>query len=187
MIRCQRLSAAIGLLALAVILVSGAAAPAAAQAGVFIAAGPTLPVSDYGDYANTGWMADGGVIYTLPAGGVWLAADGFYGQNKHNDDSGDETHLYGGAGSIGYTIGADATKPRPYLFGQAGALVHHYSPGDSSIESSSDTKFMWGGGAGVIFPVGNVGLYLESRYMSAHASQDNTDFIPIFVGVVIGG
>jgi len=160
------------------------ATPAAAQNRpfYFLGAGATLPTGEYGDYAKTGWMVDGGAGMPVGTDGrLWFGADAMYGSNKHDDDTGDKTNLYGAFGNVGYQFMQAA--PSPYIYGAAGLLVHHYSPGDSGFDSESETKFAWGGGAGYVIPIGSASLWAEARYVA----RADTKFIPIMVGVTIGG
>ena len=176
----SRYSAAVVGLVLAVAV----AAPAAAQNRpfYFLGAGLTMPTGEYGDYAKSGWMLDGGVGLPMGTDGkMWVGGDVMYGSNKHEGSAGDKTNLYGASGNVGYQFVPNALSP--YVYGTAGLLVHSYSPGDSGFDSESDTSFAWGGGAGVAAPVGGASIWAEARYVS----RGDTKFIPILVGVTIGG
>ena len=166
-----------------------AAAPSAGQS-VFFGAGPTFPISDYGDYANTGFLAIGGVL--IPVGGpASLVLEGFYGQNSHSEDAGSgKTNPLGAMGGVVLDFSGEG-EAGPYVFGEAGLMVHKYSP--ETGEGDSETAFGFGGGAGYGFPLGNLSAWIEGRYMSASydaeegsaASSESTAFVGIVAGVSI--
>lgn len=177
----QRFTAA-AVATLLTVLATAAPAHAQNRPFYFVGGGITVPTGDYGDYAKTGWLVDGGI--GIPAGStgqIWWGADVMYGSNKHEGDAGDKTNLYGAHGNLGYAFMPEGFSP--YVYGTAGFLVHKYSPGDSGFESESDTDFAWGGAAGVSAPMGGFSVWAEARYVA----RGDTKFIPLVVGVTFGG
>jgi hypothetical protein len=145
-------------------------APASAQVFGFLGAGATIPTSDYGDYANTGWMGAAGVGFPIGDAGLAVGAEGFYGQNNHDYD-GDKTNPYGALGFVQYSFG-DQARLHPYLLGGAGILVHKYS--SDNFNGDSESQFAYSFGAGLAYPLGaTTGLYGEGRYWG---SEDTTFF-----------
>jgi hypothetical protein len=81
---------------------------------------------------------------------------------------------------------AEDTKVRPYLIGGVG-LYNAKATGDDVIDDSSETDFGINGGAGFDFQAGNVGVFVEGRFHNVFSDPSNTNFIPITVGVRLGG
>jgi hypothetical protein len=161
-------------------LLLGTAAPGAAQAFGFIGAGATFPTGDYGEYADTGWLASLGVGLPVGPAGFVVGIEGFYGQNNHSDFEGDKTNPYG-ADLFGlYRLGA-AGRVAPYVLGAVGILVHKY--GSDTYEEDSSSEFLFSAGAGVDIPLnGPLSLYGEGRYFSA----GDTGFFGILAGLTFG-
>ena len=151
-----------------------------AQTSIFVGAGPTFPVGDYGTYAKTGWLAAAGFSVPVGTKGLSAGAELAFGSNKHSDIAGGKTNLFGGFGFLQYRVGNPA-KPGVYLFGEAGALNHQYKPVSTSGVSSDDWGFAVGGGAGVDIPMGGVSLYVEARIIT----RSGTGFVPIMAGIAI--
>lgn len=158
--------AAVGLLLFAV--------PLQAQ-GIFVGGGVTIPTGEFGDFADTGWLATGGFWFDLGDSGVAAGVEGFYGQNDH-DTEGEKTNPYGAMGFLLYRVGSPE-RVGPYGFGGAGVIVHDFS---SATESSSDTNFGYEFGAGLDFPfTTRVGAWLEARFMGS----SETNFFGILAGL----
>ena len=158
------------------------AAPLAAQLGFHIGAGVTMPSSDYGNYAKTGWMGIGGVTFSLGPAPIKIQVDALYGINDHEEDPnapGAKTAVYGGMGNAVYNIGAGPIKP--YVLGGVGYLSHAYSD-DSGDFNDTKWKFAWNIGGGVNFGLGGLTVFAEARYLD----RDRTAFIPIFAGLRFG-
>ncbi len=165
---------------LAAALLLAAAATAHAQARFFVGAGASIPVSEYGDLADTGWITSLGVVGDLGDQGVFGFFEGMYGRNSHSGVTGNATNLYGGGGALGYRFG-DASKAGVYVYGSAGLLVNKFSPNVGS--GTSKTRFAFGPAFGIDIPLNKVALWIEGRYIH---SKD-TRFIPIMVGLSFGG
>lgn len=171
------------LLLCAAALLAVPAGAARAQAGFFVAGGPSIPLGDYGDFAQTGWMAFGGVHLGLPLVPVKFRAEGMYGQNAHEGPSTEKTALYGGMANVIFQVGPPLVPVKPYIIGGAGYLNHHYSPGDAGGASTDEWKVVWGGGVGVSVSLLVVGAFVEARYLK----RNDTSFLPITVGLRFGG
>lgn len=168
----------------ALFLAIAAPSIAHAQASVFLMAGPTIPIGDFGDFAKTGWMGYAGVTFPLGENGLWAGVEGSYGQNSHDADvtfvdDGDKTNLIGAMGLLGYSIPTESSV-QPYVWGGAGLLVHRFSPATGS--SVSDSNFGFQAGAGVAIGEGSVKPLIEARIESAGSE---TQFIGVEVGALI--
>ena len=67
---------------------------------VWLGGGGTFPVSDYGSYANTGFIVMGGAGHPVGPDGLQIGVNGFYGQNNHDLVAGDKTNPYGVMGMV---------------------------------------------------------------------------------------
>jgi hypothetical protein len=170
-------------LAMAAALV-GSTAPSLAvaqQPVIFVGAGPTFPMGEFGDYAKTGWLAHAGVGIPIGDKGLSVGGNVVYGSNKHSDFAGDKTNLPGVFGFLQYRAG-DPAKPGFYAYGQVGILNHQYKPGEgATFEGESDWKPAFGGGAGVDVPLGAVNLYVEASLIA----RSGTNLVPVMAGLAI--
>jgi hypothetical protein len=168
---------------LALLIMGGAATPAAGQVGFTLGGGATVPVGDFGDVAATGWMAMAGVRLGLPLLPVGFRAEGLYGQNPHDGAATDKTVLYGAMANVIFQIGPPLVPVKPYLIGGVGYLNHKFSPGNSGLPEADEWKPVFGGGVGVNVSLVMVGIFAEVRYLR----RDDTSFFPIMAGLRLGG
>jgi len=159
-----------------------AAVPASAQFA-YLGGGATIPMSTYGDYANTGYMVIGGVGMPLGDQGLSMVGEAFFGQNNHSDVDGDFTNPWGFTAGVEFDLaGAEATRSA-YLFGGVGILVHRYASDQFESSSSSGLGFL--GGAGYYFPLGVINGWVEGRLQHASIDSDNTTFVGVLAGISI--
>jgi hypothetical protein len=147
----------------------------------FIGGGATVSTGEFGDYANTGWQALGGVELPLGNGPLSARVDAFYGRSSHQGDLGEGTKLPGATASLLYRFGTSSI--RPYLIGGAGFISHKYDPGSSGFSAESESMFALAFGAGLGFGRGNVRFFVESRMIRG---SEETSYVPIVGGVTIG-
>ncbi|HEX9563568.1 MAG TPA: hypothetical protein VF981_06345 [Gemmatimonadaceae bacterium] len=177
------------------ILFAGAAQ---AQVSWFVGAMGTMPVGDYGKYANIGWLAAAGASLPL-SGGNAIRIDGNFGINQHDSefDGGDaSTTLMGalarfikplGGGASGFS--ADRSGARPFQDGGAGSsaylhagggiLLHKYNP-PAGIDGSTDTQVVVSLGAGMNF---GRSLFGEVAY---NHGLDETTYLSFGLGFKFG-
>ncbi len=168
---------ALGLLGL-----TAAVNPLSAQ-WIWFGGGPTFPVSDYGDYADTGFLLIGGVGLPVGEAGLSAGVGGFFGQNSHSDVDGDKTSPFGIHGWVGYDLAGPNAESSIYLGGEIGVLWHKYS--SDLFEESTDSGLGIGGVVGYFFPLGSVNGWVEGRLQHASIDDENTSFVGIMAGVSV--
>ena len=159
----------------------------ASAQGIFVGGGVTFPVTDYGEYADVGWMIEGGFTVPIGEAGLSVLFDGLYGANGHNTEGtvDESTKLLGGFGGLVYSL-ADEGGGGLFCFGEAGILRHEYEAGEFS---DSETAFAWGGGAGYGYPINEtlsgwaLARYLQGSFDGDH--EDESETTAIF-GVMVG-
>jgi len=145
--------------------------PASAQ---YVQFGAGIPTSDYGDYADTGWLLAGGWQF-IDAGPVTLGPEVLYGSNGHTG-SDDKTNLFGANAVVELGFGED-NPVSPFIFGTLGWLSHKFSPDTGDSDTGSGISF--GGGAGIGLAVG---LYVEGRFLTASIDDLTTAIFAISLG-----
>jgi hypothetical protein len=175
--------------AAALALVMLLSAPAArAQAEFSIGGGVGIPLGDFDDFSKMGWQGTAAVSFvpaTLPVG---FQVDGSYGQYSDDSPLDLKSQFIYGTGNVVYRFATAAESTfRPYLIGGAG--VYNLKPtGDDVIgDPGSETKFGLNAGAGFDIKAGGAGLFLEGRFHNIFTEGSNTQFIPINVGIRLGG
>jgi hypothetical protein len=153
---------------------------ASAQANIFASAGASLPIGEFGDYANTGWMAQAGVGFQV-APSVSAGAGGFYGSNSHTTD-GDKTNLYGALAYALFTMGEDGSI-QPYVFGGPGFMVHSYKSESFPGAEGSESALAAGAGAGVNLPLGSLEAFIEGMVLSGFSDLEDTRVVVLAAGV----
>ena len=53
----------------------------------------------------------------------------------------------------------------------------------TSYETDTQTKWGLNGGVGLAFEIGRTAMFLESRYFTAYTENQNSDWVPIILGV----
>ena len=156
--------------------------PLSAQA-VWIGGGGTFPTSDYGDFANTGFLFMAGAGLPVGDQGVSVGVGGYYGQNNHEAVDGDKTNLYGFHGYVEYDFSGRDAERGFYVLAELGVLWHKFSS-DTSPEST-ESGFAYGGAAGYAFPIGGLTGWAEGRFTQASISDANTQFFGLAAGISI--
>ena len=166
-----------------------AQAQGAGRASFHVAGGLVLPTGDFGDGFKTGFQGLGGVNFGLSGLPFAIRVDGFYGQNNVDEDAvgpcdGCKTKFFGGLVGGQYNIGGGTSPVHPYILAQVGMTNAKFT---ASGFSDSETKFTFGGGAGLMFGMGSAHVFVEGKYLSVQTSGGSTSKIPILVGVQFGG
>ena len=175
----------------AVLMATVGAAPAMAQGAKFsLGGGLTLPLSDFDDAVGTGWHGLAAVGYQPADFPVGFQVDGMYqrfGFDDVPDDFDANFQIIQGTANVVYTFTtAESSSFHPYLIGGVG-LYNQKATGDDLPDTDSQTDFGVNAGAGFDFQLGSVGLFAEGRFHNVFGDPDNSNFIPISVGVRFGG
>ena len=175
------------------------AAPAMAQTAKFsVGGGLSLPLSNFGDAASTGWHGLAAVGFqpaNLPVG---FQIDGMFqrfGIEGAPDNFDGHFQVIQGTANVVYTFTtAEESNFHPYLIGGAG-VYNLKASGDDIANDESETKFGLNAGAGFDFQAGSVALFVEGRFHNIFKGTVDVDtfdetsanIIPITVGVRFGG
>lgn len=185
-----------GAAALALSLLLGAPTVHAQGAQFSLGGGLGVPLGDFDDAAKLGWHGLAAVSF-IPAGWpVGIQIDGSYQQFSLDEGvagvDGLKNRLIQGTGNIVYTFASapDATF-RPYLIGGGGVyntkITGADDPGGVIDTEGSETKFGINAGAGFNFGAGGAALFIEGRFHNVFTEGENTQFIPITLGIRFGG
>jgi hypothetical protein len=164
-----------------------AATPVVAQAqsttGVHfnVAAGLTLPTSDFGDRNNSGFNAIVGIGMSQPASSLGFRAEGIYNEFDQKG-GGDKSHAGGITGNVTYDLIAPSRTQTStvYLIGGIGYYSTKEPFAGFNVESQSNIGYNIGGG--FKFPLSGMSAYIEARW---HTVQNaDVSFIPISFGLV---
>jgi hypothetical protein len=156
----------------------------AAAQFLFVGGGPTFPMSDYGDYANTGFLITAGGGFPLGENGLNILVEGGWGQNSHSDVDGDKTNPITVMGGLEYDFNTSGEGPNPYVYGIAGLMWHKYSSDTSGSDSQS--AFGYSGGLGVGFPLGGVSGWVEGKLSNAAFDEAGTSYNTMFAAIMAG-
>lgn len=174
----------------AVLLASVGAAPAVAQGAKFsVGGGLTLPLGDLGDGTSTGFHGMAGVGFQPANFPVGIQIDGMYNRLGLDDDVDGSFRIIQGTANAVYRFQtSEDTKIRPYIIGGVGLYNGKVSGDDIPDEfEESETDFGINGGAGFDFVAGSLSLFVEGRFHNVFTEGNSSNFIPITVGVRLGG
>ncbi len=175
----------------AALMASVGAAPAVAQGGAkfSLGGGLTLPLGDFGDAASTGFHGLAAVSFqpkNLPIG---IQVDGMFhrlGVDQSNVDANFQV-IQGTANAVYRFANSAETKVRPYLIGGVGLYNSKLTGDDVPDNVDGSTDFGINAGAGFDFQAGAVALFVEGRFHNVFSDGSNTNFIPVTLGVRLGG
>jgi opacity protein-like surface antigen len=185
-----------GVVPLALALGLGAA-PLHAQGAEFsLGGGIGFPLSNFDDIANIGWNGLAGFSVVPTGWPVGIQVDGQFQQYKLDENavgfSGLKDRFLIGTGNLVYKFKtSEESSIRPYIIG-GGGVYNVKTTGSDNVgtvvgTSNSTTKFGINAGAGFDFKAGSAGLFIEGRFHDVFTDGPNLKFIPITVGVRLGG
>jgi hypothetical protein len=133
-----------------------------------------------------------GVSFVPNGWPVGIQIDGQYQQYKFDGSSSLKDRFLIGTGNLVFKFkSSDESKIRPYLIG-GGGVYNMKATGTNDVGSVIDTdnsltKFGLNAGAGFDIKAGGVGLFLEGRFHNVFTAGEDTKFIPITLGIRLGG
>jgi outer membrane protein W len=178
------------------IVALGAARVASAQGAEFsLGGGASIPLSDFADVAKTGYHGLVGISFAPSSFPLGIQIDGQYHRLKRQANLGDVTNqIIMGTGNLIYKFKtSEDSKFRPYLI--AGAGIYNFKlvsgnnvagPGVGNT-GNTGTDFGLNAGAGFDIKAGGVGFFAEGRFHDVFTDGPNAKFIPITVGIRLGG
>jgi hypothetical protein len=155
--------------------------------------GITLPSGDFDDVAKLGWHGLVGVSFVPQSFPVGFQVDGSFSRLSADESAVgglDLKHqLIYGTGNVVYKFKtSEDSKFRPYLIGGVGVYNYDVKGSDADlIADGSTTKFGLNAGAGFDIKAQSVGFFVEGRFHDVFTDGSNLKFIPITVGVRLGG
>jgi hypothetical protein len=182
-----------GAAALALGLLVGAPAAHAQGAEFALGGGVGVPLGDFDDGAKLGWHGLAAISFVPNGWPVGIQFDGSY-QQYGLEDAGGFTGLKNrfimGTGNIVFKFKtSEESTFRPYLIGGPGIynskVTADSDPGD--VLGGGETDFGFNAGAGFDFKAGGAGLFIEGRFHNVFTEGSNTQFIPITLGIRLGG
>lgn len=155
-----------------------------------LGAGATVPLSTYGDVAKTGFHGQVGVSLAPSSFPLGIQVDGMYQRLKF-DDINRSSQIIQGTANLFYKFkSSEESTFRPYVIGGLG-IYNFKSVGGDDVsppgQGNTSTDFGVNAGGGFDFKAGAVGLFVEGRFHNVFSGGPNLKFIPITVGVRLGG
>jgi hypothetical protein len=168
-------------------IIVAAAADLSAQGVQFsLGGGVGIPLGTFDEVVKMGWQGTAGLSFASPALPIGVQVDGTFAQFS------DETPLdvksqqiYGTANAVYHFQSSPTTRFQPYVIGGVG-VYNSKASGDDAPEGST-TKAGINLGAGFDLKTGGAGLFLEARWHNVFLEGDNLKFLPITLGVRLGG
>jgi len=158
-------------------------APAAAQSGfvVGVDGGITLPMGNANDVLKTGWGGGVTLMMRNPDARVGWGIEAQFHRLAYDQIAGIDPNAnlnsYGAMARLDFSAGG-----KLYLLGGAGLFRNEVTGGDNypDFGDTSNTDFAVEGGLGLNF---GRGLFLEGKYINIFTDNDNTQMIPITIGI----
>lgn len=176
-----------------------AGAPVARAQGVefSLGGGVGVPLGDFDDASKLGFHGLVGLSFVPNGWPVGIQIDGMYQQYKFDDafittGGPDKSRFIQGTANIVYKFKtSEESRFRPYLIG-GGGVYNIKATGADDVggvvdTDNSTTKFGINAGAGFDFKAGGAGLFIEGRFHDVFTDGGNTQFIPITLGIRLGG
>ena len=181
----------------AVLALALGATPVLAQGAEFsLGGGIGVPLGDFDDVSKMGWHGLAGVSFVPGGSPVGIQIDGQYHQYKLDEavvgtDNLKNRLIFGTANAVYKFSSSEGSNFRPYLIG-GGGVYNIKTTGADDVggvidTDNSVTKFGVNAGAGFDFKAGAVGLFVEGRFHNVFTEGSDATFIPITVGIRLGG
>ena len=184
-----------GIAALAVGMLLGAPALRAQGAEFSLGGGVGIPLGDFDDAAKTGWHGLAAVSFVPNGWPVGIQIDGSYQQFNLDDAafpgfSGLKNRFLMGTGNLVFKFKtSEESTFRPYIIGGGGVYNSKITGSDdpNDILPGGETKFGLNAVAGFDIKTSGIGLFLEGRFHDIFTDGADVQFIPITLGIRLGG
>jgi outer membrane protein with beta-barrel domain len=184
-----------GIAALAVGMLLSAPALRAQGAEFSLGGGVGVPLGTFDDNAKLGWHGLAAVSFVPNGWPVGIQIDGSYQQFNLDDGanpgfSGLKNRFIMGTGDLVFKFkSSEESSFRPYLIGGVGVYNQKVTGSDNanSLVQGGTTDFGLNAGAGFDIKTSGIGLFLEGRFHDVFNDGENTKFIPITLGIRLGG
>jgi hypothetical protein len=181
-----------GIAALAAGMLLGAPALRAQGAEFSLGGGIGIPLDQFDDQAKTGFNGLAAVSFVPNGWPVGIQIDGQYQQYKVDQSASLKNRFLIGTGNVVFKFKtSEESTFRPYLIGGGGVynlkITGTDDLGGLFDTDNSVTKFGLNAGAGFDIKTSGIGLFLEGRFHDVFTEGPNTKFIPITVGIRLGG
>jgi opacity protein-like surface antigen len=141
---------------------------------ISLAAGLALPISDFGDFEQSGYNATLGLNFGAPLIPVGARIEGSINGFNHSNNVNGDTRI------LSATANATVGLGMPYLIGGVGYYNARTTIGNLEGTSSSAGINI---GAGMSFPLPSLSPFVEVRYHQLFGDNDGIKFIPITFGI----
>jgi len=173
----------------------GAPALRAQGAEFSLGGGVGVPLGSFDDAAKTGWHGLAAVSFVPNGWPVGIQIDGQYQQYNLDDAAfpgftGLKNRFLMGTGNLVFKFKtSEESTFRPYIIGGGGVYNSKITGSDdpSDILPGGETKFGLNAGAGFDIKTSGIGLFLEGRFHDVFTDGADTQFIPITLGIRLGG
>jgi len=173
----------------------GAPALRAQGAEFSLGGGVGVPLGDFDNTAKMGWHGLAAVSFVPTGWPVGIQIDGSYQQFNLDDAatpgfSGLKNRFLMGTGNLVFKFKtSEESTFRPYIIGGGGVYNSKITGSDdpNDILPGGETKFGLNAGAGFDIKTSGIGLFLEGRFHDVFTSGTDTQFIPITLGIRLGG
>ena len=172
-------------LSLFVLMIVSAAVPAnlEAQTKLYAGGGGSFPTGEFGEYADTGWLITGGVLFPISDHGLAVGVEAFYGSNERTSDAPVITYdsPFGLVATLRYGI-TTLGSVEPYVSGGAGLHYMGTRGGDGTPEFA--LGYQLGAGLGFALSPGTA-IFAEGRY----TANTNLGYVGLLGGLAftLGG
>lgn len=181
-----------GTAALAVGMLLSASVVRAQGAEFSLGGGLGIPLGAFDDAAKMGWHGLAGVSFVPNGFPLGIQIDGQFQQYKLDGSSSLKNRFLMGTGNLVYKFKtSEESTFRPYILG-GGGVYNVKTTGTDDVggvidTDNSITKFGFNAGAGFDFKAGAIGLFLEGRFHNVFTPGENLKFVPITLGIRLGG
>ena len=167
----------------ALMCLAGVGSLSAQQFRYGVSGGLLIPMGDYKNGDKAGFLVGVDGTYWLTGNQVGIRLDASYSTTSEKTGvTAHKTKMLGGMAEVVYAFMTPADQIRPYVFGGGGPFNVKLSAGGAD---TSETKFGFGGGAGLAFKLGagSTRLFVEGRFTSVKAYGATLSFLGAKAGV----